>query len=272
MDRVLENIQEGRLVTSKWLREQGVSRPYKDFLLREGRLLSVAHGVYRKPGPPLKWQAIVYSLQLMGYDLWVGGLSSLELQGVGHYLNVSGKADVRLYGNDKMPKWVSEVCPSARFFHHRDALFKGSKDLKAVEESLKRGANKDDVTQMTGIHSIPWGNWDWSIALSTRERAILETMDDLPNGMSFEDVDMLMQGMVNLSPSRVQRLLEDCQNIKVKRLFLWFAERHNHAWYKKLKADQISLGSGKRMLTKGGKLNHKYQITVPREFSEPENY
>jgi len=49
----------------------------------------------------------------------------------------------------------------------------------------------------------------------------------------------------------------------VKRLFLWFAERHNHAWLQKLDRSGIDLGKGKRMLVRGGKLDTKYNITVP---------
>jgi hypothetical protein len=49
--------------------------------------------------------------------------------------------------------------------------------------------------------------------------------------------------------------------VKVKRLFLWFAEKHDHAWLKQL--DRIDLGDGKRMLVRGGKLDPKFNITVP---------
>ena len=76
---------------------------------------------------------------------------------------------------------------------------------------------------------------------------------------------MLMEGMANLSPRRMQKLLEDCRNVKVKRLFLFFADRHPHAWLKRLDRSTITLGDGKRMLVRGGKLNKTYQITVPEE-------
>ena len=59
--------------------------------------------------------------------------------------------------------------------------------------------------------------------------------------------------------------LKDCRNVKVKRLFLFFADRHPHAWLKRLDKQAIDLGNGKRMLVKGGKLNKAYQITVPEE-------
>ena len=80
---------------------------------------------------------------------------------------------------------------------------------------------------------------------------------------------MLMEGLRNLSPRRLQELLADCRSVKVKRLFLWFAERHNHAWLKKLDRSVIDLGHGKRMLVRGGKLDTKYNITVPGDLDAP---
>jgi hypothetical protein len=58
-------------------------------------------------------------------------------------------------------------------------------------------------------------------------------------------------------------LLSHCNSVKVKRLFFWFAEHHNHAWLQKIDQSAIDLGKGKRMLVRGGKLDPKYNITVP---------
>ena len=55
------------------------------------------------------------------------------------------------------------------------------------------------------------------------------------------------EGLRTLSPHRVQTLLEDCRNIKVKRLFFWFAERHEPAWLKKIDRDRIDLGKRKAL-------------------------
>ena len=74
-----------------------------------------------------------------------------------------------------------------------------------------------------------------------------------------------MEGLSNLSPHRLQKLLANCRSVKVKRLFLFFADRHQHAWVKHIKKEDIDLGTGKRMLVKGGKLNSTYQITVPED-------
>jgi hypothetical protein len=72
-----------------------------------------------------------------------------------------------------------------------------------------------------------------------------------------------MDGLASLSPRRLQKLLLDCDSIKVKRLFFFFADRHGHAWLKRLDRSAIDLGSGKRMLVKGGRFDAKHLITVP---------
>lgn len=72
------------------------------------------------------------------------------------------------------------------------------------------------------------------MVLSTRERATLELLDELPGRETFHQADVLMEGLVNLSPGRMSRILRDCRSIKARRLFRWFAERHGHAWLERL--------------------------------------
>ena len=112
---------------------------------------------------------------------------------------------------------------------------------------------------------LSWGQWDWPLTVSQPERAFLEMLDELPKKESFHHADMMMQGAANFSPRRLQKLLVDCRSVKVKRLFFFFADRHKHAWRKRLDKSAIDLGSGKRMLVKGGKLDPVYQITVPED-------
>lgn len=44
----------------------------------------------------------------------------------------------------------------------------------------------------------------------------------------------MMEGLNNLRPNLVQQLLEACQSVKVKRLFLYMAEKSGHDWVKYL--------------------------------------
>ena len=73
-----------------------------------------------------------------------------------------------------------------------------------------------------------------------------------------------MQGLTALRPAVVQSLLEHCRSIKVKRLFLWSAESHQHTWFGRLDLAGVDMGKGKRQVFEGGVYDSKYQITVPR--------
>jgi hypothetical protein len=156
------------------------------------------------------------------------------------------------------PTWISHVSVDTKLvFHKAQKLFKS-------EEILAGPSKKGEVTpEQASFIQLPWGHWNWPLTVATPERAILELLDEVPNRETFHQADVLMEGLRNLSPRKLQTLLIDCRNIKVKRLFLWFAERHNHAWLPKLDRSSIELGKGKRMLVRGGKLDTKYNITVP---------
>jgi hypothetical protein len=119
-----------------------------------------------------------------------------------------------------------------------------------------------------GLTEFTWGMSDWPLLYSCEERAILEVLQDVPEHESIYEAHVLMQGLVNLRPARLMKLLEACSSVKVKRLFLALAERRNHAWFKHLDVGAIKIGSGKRMLAPGGILHPKYQITLPADLDD----
>jgi hypothetical protein len=75
-----------------------------------------------------------------------------------------------------------------------------------------------------------------------------------------------MEGFTTLRPKLVSELLECCNSIKVKRLFLFLAEHYNHTWVRSI--SKVDLGSGKRLVVKNGCFDRKYGITVPKSFCE----
>ena len=66
-------------------------------------------------------------------------------------------------------------------------------------------------------------------------------------------------------------LSKSCKKIKVTRLFFVFADRHDHAWRKRLDPEEFNLGTGDRALVKGGKIHPRYRIMVPEEFTQNKN-
>jgi len=111
----------------------------------------------------------------------------------------------------------------------------------------------------------------WSIRLSAPELAMMEFLYLVPGRESFSEASLLMDGLATLRPGVVQSLLEQCRSVKVKRLFMFLAERHNHPWVKRLHLSKVDFGRGKRMIVKGGRFDAKYRITVSAPDFDMEN-
>jgi len=172
---------EELLATAAWLRGKG----YSDQLLKKyreaGWLVSPAHGVYRRPGPPLKWQHVVYSLgQMLDRPPHVGGLSALELRGYGHFLKPRGPSRIHLYCDAPLPGWVAKLKLQERFIEHRNRLFTQRLQVVAVLGQDRAGETRTTDALHGGLTSEPWGPWDWEVVYSTPEQAILEFLDEVP--------------------------------------------------------------------------------------------
>lgn len=274
LNQLERDLPEGLVVDAAWLEARGISRSLRSYYLQAGWLDQPARGLYWRSRGPLKWQNVVVSMQtLLGLDFVVGGRTALELQGYAHYLTGEQRS-VYLYGPTRPPGWLAKL-PLAQRFDYRNSQTLFANDpihfglTSRALNTLTTEAR--DMTSLRGgdLTSLDWGPWDMPLTLSSPERAFLEFLDELPNHESFEQADMMMQGAANLGPRRLQKLLKDCKSVKVKRLFLFFADRHQHAWRKRLDLSEIDLGSGKRMLVKGGRLDPAYHITVPEEFHGP---
>jgi hypothetical protein len=271
------NLPEGLLVDAAWLQRQGYSSSLRSKYVAHGWLNRVARSVYRRPPAKLsapgedeglRWQNVVISLQtLLECPFAVGGQTALHLQGFAHYLTAAGHREVHLYGGKTPPGWVSALKLDARLvFHNAAKLFKDGavpRDPTMQRGNVKTARNAGANSAQGGFIRQPWGHWEWPLIMSSPERAILELLDEVPQRETFHQADVLMEGLRNLSPRRLHRLLVECRSVKVKRLFLWFAERHNHPWLKGLDRKGIDLGRGKRMLVRGGKLDARFNITVP---------
>lgn len=260
-------LPEGLIADAAWLETHGYSGALRKKYVSRGWLDQVTRSVYRRPPPTtsqngtathLRWQAVVISLQtLLGLPYTVGGRTALELQGFAHYLSGSHR-EIHLYGTGRPPGWLSKLkLENQLVFHNQEKLFKHHAHANHGDVDTENNFQNRSYTQQ------PWGQWDWPLTMSSPVRAILELLDEVPQRETFHQADVLMEGLRNLSPRRLHTLLMACRNVKVKRLFFWFAERHQHAWLAKLNRKDIDLGKGKRMLVKGSKFDPKFNITIP---------
>ncbi len=251
---LLELVPYGLLATRPWLMERGIARHAVDNLVKSGQLMPLRAGVYIRPGSRLVWQGIVCSLQRMGSGLVVGGTTALELHGRAHYLPLTGRRAIHLYGPRPLPPWINGLGTAETFHRHGTAWLSGP-DGPAGDEARR-------LTPSLTV-DVPWGDGFWAVQTSTAERALFEILKDVPAGVSFEYAERLMESLADLSPRRLDALLRRTRSIKVKRLFFWLAERQGHSWAKRLEPGDFDLGRGKRVLAKGGRLVSRYGITVP---------
>ncbi|MEE8059485.1 MAG: type IV toxin-antitoxin system AbiEi family antitoxin domain-containing protein [Pseudomonadales bacterium] len=242
-------VPAGLIVTRKWLMKQGLTRHALDNQVKSHQFVPVLPGVYARPHVTLVWQNLVCSLtSVLDTGLHLGGLSALSLQGFGHYLELSDPPLVHLYGKKAPPAWTKDLLIMV------EPVWYSTKRL--WEEGAGSVVSKYTV-------DFKWRDDLPPMKVSSPERAYLELLMDVPGDISFEHADELMQGLTQLSPRKLIELLSVCKSVKVKRLFFWMADRHHYAWRKKLNVDDYNLGEGKRVIAKAGKLDSRYQITVP---------
>ena len=175
-------------------------------------------------------------------DIHVGGRTALGMQGQAHYLELNQQA-VHLFAplSVTLPAWFKDHEWDVRLEMLHSNFLPPSIGLVDVESKL------------------------FSIRASGAARALMECLYVAPEKFELVEAYQIMEGLNGLRPTLVQQLLEECRSIKVKRLFLFMAEKSGHAWVKYLDLTKIEMGRGKRSLTKGGVYVPKYQITVPKE-------
>lgn len=268
-------LPEGLLAPTSWLEARGYSRSLLSAYVARGWLESPARGVYRRPGPSLMWQHVVATLQQQIVHereplLHVGGLTALQHRGFGHYVPLGRGQTVWLYGPAALPAWVKAASVEEKFVVRSDATFAS---IRVWRDQQGRFADAlgaplgTDALAERGLIRHPWGREEWSLVYSSEERAILEMLQDVHARESLDHCDQIMQGLGGLRPKRVSALLAVCKSVKTKRFFLALAERHDHAWLKRLDWNTFDWGAGKRSVFAGGRMHPKYQISLP-EFDD----
>ena len=111
-------------------------------------------------------------------------------------------------------------------------------------------------------------NDGFTVKASCRELAILEFIENLDLSNGLETAQNYTESLVTLRKDVLQKVLEESKSVKVKRVFLYLAEKVNLPSFKGLNLSKVDLGKGKRVIVEGGELNKKYQITVDRTYEE----
>jgi len=246
LNQLLSSQPPGIVLLSSWMTGKGYSHDLQQRYKKSNWLRSVGTGAFIRNNDRVGYEGAIYALQEQN-DLSIhpGGRTALSLLGKAHYLELSA-GKVVLFGGEgeKLPAWFKNHDWGAKVDYHGTSFLPSDLGLTNVELS------------------------NFSIKVSGAARAIMECLYLAPQKQELMECFQLMEGLNNLLPKQAQALLENCESVKVKRLFLYIAEKVDHNWFKYLDLSSVDLGKGKRSLVKNGVLIDKYNITVPRELAE----
>lgn len=237
---------DGILLTP-WLEKSGLKRSEISDYIQSGWLRRIVTGVYTFVGDNPTFYGILASYQRQGNLTYhIGAASALELRGFSHYVAM-GKPTVVIFSpiRPRLPKW----------------LYSADLDMRIIEVSTK-------IFGAVGIEQMEYNGKQLTVA--TPERAIMECLLLSPSHFHLMDIYYLMEMLTSLRSGLVQKLLENCTSVKVKRMFLYMAEKAGHRWFAKLDFSKITLGSGTRSYAKGGVKIAKYNIIIPEELFDYE--
>ncbi len=244
INKLLSSQPSGIVLASSWLGEQGYSLDLQKQYKKSKWFDSIGTGALIRHGDQVDYLGGVYALQSqLGLSIHPAAKTALSMQGKAHYLELSTKS-VQLFGgkDDRLPLWfkkrdwgVNVDCKLTSFLPPE----------LGVVETVHKG---------------------FTVKVSSPARAVMECLYLAPKTHPLLEVYELMEGLNNLRPDSVQKLLEGCTSVKVKRLFLYLADKAGHDWLSYLSLDKVDLGSGKRAIVNNGVYVPRYQITVPEAF------
>lgn len=242
-DQIILDWGTGEVHSSAWFEQRRITRPLIHRYLNAGLLRKLGGGTYVKAKDNLDWQAAIFTAQTeLNLPIHVGGRSVFDLFGTSQYLNLGKRPTVFVVVREKVrvPIWLKQNDWGVGFQFKTSKLFEEDLGLEVFKKSK------------------------FEITVSSRERAVMEVIDILNLSDSFEALEQYFEGLTNIRSELTQKLLETCNSVKVKRVFLYMVTKLDLPVSKKLDMKKIYLGSGKRIVMKNGVLDKTFNITVPK--------
>lgn len=250
LKRHIEIAPSGTVFTNTWLEKQGISAKLAWWYVREGLLERVGTKAYKKANDEISWVGVVAALQnQMDLPLHVGGVTALQLLDQGQ--DDSDLFEIMLFADleTRVPSWLNSGNFYEDFELYRTSLF-SKRSLGVIQQNFE----------------------GFNVQMSCVEKAAMEVIYQSPKRIEMIEMTDMMEGLSRFRSSMVQLLLESCNSIKVKRMFLYFADRFWRPLVSKLDLSKIDLGNGKRMVGRGGRYRYhpKYMLSLPEKIDEPD--
>lgn len=244
LNYLLSEWPAGVVLTSTWLKSNNYYKQLVKLYCDHGWIKSLGRGAYRRLNDEITWSGAVKALQSqLDIPVHVGGLTALQLYGISQYTRIDDHNPVFYLYNSvfkkiTLPVWFQQYFTNChveqkKLFDHSEGLSK--KMVNGVE-----------------------------LNVAAPERAVLELLALVPIKITLSQAEELMEGLDRLRGQIMQQLLKTCHSIKVKRLFLYLAEKNNLACFNDLSIKDLELGSGKRVIGEGGSYSAKWMLSLPQ--------
>ncbi|HEY8968289.1 MAG TPA: type IV toxin-antitoxin system AbiEi family antitoxin domain-containing protein [Puia sp.] len=227
----------GVILQSSWLKQQGYSHDLQQRYKRSKWLLPIGAGAYIRAGDKPSVEGAVYALQRQSnLSIHPAAITALQPQ----------SAKFVLFGGarEKLPSWFTKHDWGVPVDFHPTSFLDPHAGLTEIE--------------LKGLQ----------LTASGPARALMECLYLARHHQDLIECYELMEGLNDLQSEEVQALLENCRSIKVKRLFLYMADRAGHEWLEYMYGTNIELGKGKRSIIRNGVYENGYRITVPKELGK----
>ena len=248
INKLLKDWPTGTVYLSSWLADNGVSNQLLSQYKKSKWVSSIGSGAVIRAGDDVDYHGGLYALQNQaGLSIHAGGRTALSLQGRAHYIDMAaGRAVLLGSKKENLPAWFKNKTWETKIDYYTTSFLPADMGLVDLERN------------------------NFAVKISSPARAMLECLYLAPKHQEFFECYELMEAMNDLRPKSIQELLENCSSIKVKRLFLYLADKFKHPWLDFVDLSNVDLGSGTRSFVKKGVYVDKYKITVPKEFEKNE--
>jgi len=246
LTKLLENHKAGTVCLASWLENLGISSELQRRYRKSGWLESLGTGAFKRPKDTINWQGGLYALQYQAnLPIHAGGITAISMQGYAHYVR-AGQEKVFLFSPTKtiLPKWFKDYNWQQPVEHIKTSFLATNSGFIKHEEK------------------------NFSIKISSAERAILECLYLTPDKMDLVECYQVFEGLIHLRPALLQELLENCKSVKVKRLFFYMAEKAALQWLDFIDRSKINLGKGHRSIVKNGVYIAGFDMSIPQELAE----
>ncbi|MCY4161846.1 MAG: type IV toxin-antitoxin system AbiEi family antitoxin domain-containing protein [Flavobacteriaceae bacterium] len=244
------NEKEGVFLTS-YLKKMGIPNSSLQHYAKQGKIQSLGHGAwYFGKGKLTAYQGIQALQEQTNFPLHVGGITSLILDGNTHYCYFN-KSRIKLFtpSSVSLPLWFSLYHWDFKIRHEKTSFLPDGLGFETYEEE------------------------NFSIIKSTKERALFETLYQTPDQSNTYECYQNLENWwgIEVNIELIQKLLENCNSIKVKRLFLCFIEDIGFDWVPQLNLKNIYLGKGYcQVETERCIYEPKYKVSIPLELYQTE--